>query len=217
MRMARTMAQFGRVGEMGTVCRVREGPLSVRRGRPCRMPPIAQIRGLLFDKDGTLLDFNRTWFDVVMRPSRRPLPRRHAPASWSRPVAMTGARDGSAAARWSRRERWPIRRSLASARLDAERAAQVETFERLALHPCPAQSQCPGIAGNTRNPRIGLISPGIATNDPEAGAAIGRGAGVRRAVRRGDRLRLSCSGRKSFPGPVAAVCVPEGLRPPRSR
>ena len=31
------------------------------------MPPIAQIRGLLFDKDGTLLDFNRTWFDVVMR------------------------------------------------------------------------------------------------------------------------------------------------------
>jgi phosphoglycolate phosphatase len=35
------------------------------------MPPLSNIRGILFDKDGTLVDFNRTWFGIVMALARR--------------------------------------------------------------------------------------------------------------------------------------------------
>ena len=35
------------------------------------MPPLSAIRGILFDKDGTLIDFNRTWFGIVMALARR--------------------------------------------------------------------------------------------------------------------------------------------------
>lgn len=35
------------------------------------MPPLSNIRGILFDKDGTLIDFNRTWFGIVMALARR--------------------------------------------------------------------------------------------------------------------------------------------------
>ena len=27
---------------------------------------LSRIRGILFDKDGTLVDFNRTWFGITM-------------------------------------------------------------------------------------------------------------------------------------------------------
>ena len=34
------------------------------------MPDLSAIRGILFDKDGTLIDFNRTWFGIIMRLAR---------------------------------------------------------------------------------------------------------------------------------------------------
>lgn len=38
---------------------------------PPDMPQLSKIRGILFDKDGTLIDFNRTWFGIVMALGRR--------------------------------------------------------------------------------------------------------------------------------------------------
>ena len=35
------------------------------------MPPYSHIRGILFDKDGTLIDFNRTWFGIILGLARR--------------------------------------------------------------------------------------------------------------------------------------------------
>lgn len=35
------------------------------------MPDLSHIRGILFDKDGTLIDFNRTWFGIIMTLARR--------------------------------------------------------------------------------------------------------------------------------------------------
>lgn len=46
------------------------------------MPDLSAIRGILFDKDGTLIDFNRTWFAVVMALARE-----------ARPGDEDGARD----------------------------------------------------------------------------------------------------------------------------
>lgn len=34
------------------------------------MPDPSAIRGILFDKDGTLIDFNRTWFGIIMTLAR---------------------------------------------------------------------------------------------------------------------------------------------------
>lgn len=34
------------------------------------MPSPSDIRGILFDKDGTLIDFNRTWFGIIMALAR---------------------------------------------------------------------------------------------------------------------------------------------------
>jgi phosphoglycolate phosphatase len=46
------------------------------------MPDLSAIRGILFDKDGTLIDFNQTWFGVVMALARQ-----------ARPGDESGARD----------------------------------------------------------------------------------------------------------------------------
>lgn len=35
------------------------------------MPPYSTIRGILFDKDGTLIDFNRSWFGIILGLARR--------------------------------------------------------------------------------------------------------------------------------------------------
>lgn len=46
------------------------------------MPDLSAINGILFDKDGTLIDFNQTWFGVVMALARQ-----------ARPGDENGARD----------------------------------------------------------------------------------------------------------------------------
>jgi len=35
------------------------------------MPSYSHIRGILFDKDGTLIDFNRSWFGIILGLARR--------------------------------------------------------------------------------------------------------------------------------------------------
>ena len=40
------------------------------------MPDLSAIRGILFDKDGTLIDFNQTWFGIIMTLARQARRRR---------------------------------------------------------------------------------------------------------------------------------------------
>lgn len=54
------------------------------------MEKIADIRGLLFDKDGTLIDFNQTWFSIIMTLARSAAPGDEAAA---RALAAAGGYD----------------------------------------------------------------------------------------------------------------------------
>lgn len=134
------------------------------------MPPIAQIRGLLFDKDGTLLDFNRTWFDVVMRLAQTVAPGDED----ARQLVEAGGydwntgrfRSGSVVAAGTVADLVDLWHPPGS---DADRAAQVATFERLALahvRPVPV----PGLQATLETLASGSYRLGIATNDSEAGA-----------------------------------------------
>lgn len=135
------------------------------------MPSHPPIRGLLFDKDGTLLDFNRTWFDVVMRLA---LITSDGDAEAARRLVEAGGydwstqrfRSGSVVAAGTVADLVDLWHLPGSA---AERTERVASFERVALadvQPVPV----PGLQATLAALAARSYRMGIATNDSEAGA-----------------------------------------------
>jgi phosphoglycolate phosphatase len=137
------------------------------------MPDLSAIRGILFDKDGTLIDFNRTWFGVVTALAREARP---GDENGARALVELGGydwaeqrfRSGSAVAAGTNAD---IVDLFHPELLDEDRKAKIAAFN--AFTTIEGASRAVAITGLAaaleRLSAAGLLL-GIATNDSEAGA-----------------------------------------------
>jgi phosphoglycolate phosphatase len=137
------------------------------------MPKPSDIRGILFDKDGTLIDFNRTWFGIIMTLARRAASGDEAAA---RAFAEQGGYD------------WQQQRFLGGSVVaagtvadlvdlwhpelaDPDRTAHIASYDSVAV--TEGARNAAGVEGLHQTLEI-LVERGfllgIATNDSEAGA-----------------------------------------------
>ena len=137
------------------------------------MPPLSAIRGILFDKDGTLIDFNRTWFGIVMALARRAAPDDEQAA---RSLVEQGGYDwqqqrflgGSVVAAGTIADLVDLWHPGLEAQAQSERIA---SYDRFAVEE--GARRAAGIDG--LHPTLTTLTErgfvlGIATNDSEAGA-----------------------------------------------
>ena len=186
------------------------------------MLEITDIKGVLFDKDGTLIDFNRTWFPVVSQLAQQAAA---GDASRARALVEQGGydweqlrfRSGSVVAAGTIEELVELWHPDLSA---DQRAARVSAYDRVAVAEGAARAV--GIAG--LHETLALLSDrgfilGIATNDSEAGArataaALGLGSvfaaiigydSVLRAKPHADQLHLFAAQTGLKPAQIAMV------------
>ncbi len=137
------------------------------------MPDFSAIRGVLFDKDGTLVDFNRTWFPVVMALAREA---RSGDEDEARALIERGGydwteqrfRSGSAVAAGTNADIVDLfHPELAG----EEREAKIAAFNAITTQEGARRAVAiNGLAEAIRQLSSGGMLLGIATNDSEAGA-----------------------------------------------
>ncbi|WP_137150428.1 HAD family hydrolase [Devosia sp. FKR38] len=143
------------------------------------MRDLSEIRGILFDKDGTLIDFNRTWFGVVMALARA-----------ARPGDENGARDLVALGGYD----WAAQRFRSGSAVAAgtnadivdvfypdlvgeDRTARIADFNAFTtIEGARRAVAIPGLAPALEHLSASGLLLGIATNDSEAGARATAGA-----------------------------------------
>ncbi|MEM6441502.1 MAG: HAD-IA family hydrolase [Pseudomonadota bacterium] len=179
------------------------------------------IRGILFDKDGTLLDFEATWRGFALDLLRELAPGDAALRAQLGEAAgvdaETGAfRPGSPIVAGATREVAEIWAALLPGRsadaLEAE--AERRALSAAAAPPAPATPDLPGLLDRLARPEGGAPRAlGIATHD--SGASAKAHMRLLGALDRFDFIAGYDSGHGLKPGPglVQAFCAATGLRP----
>jgi len=186
------------------------------------MVQATEIKGILFDKDGTLIDFNRTWFPVVMLLAQRAA---GDDAGLARALVERGGYD------WAEK-RFRSGSVIAAGTIEdlvdlwhpglgsAERAARVADYDSVAV----VEGSARAVAMDGLHEALAVLSGrgyvlGIATNDSEAGAratvaALGLDAAfaviigydsVVHAKPHADQLQLFAQRTGLAPGQIAMV------------
>ncbi|MEO5805410.1 HAD family hydrolase [Devosia sp.] len=137
------------------------------------MPEIAAIKGILFDKDGTLVDFNRTWFEIIMALARKAS---SGDESLARTLVQQGGYD------------WGVKRFISGSVVAAgtvedlvdlwhpalsqtERRSRIAQYDRFAVEEGSGQAApIEGLHATLQHLVDQGFVLGIATNDSEAGA-----------------------------------------------
>jgi phosphoglycolate phosphatase len=137
------------------------------------MPDLSAIRGILFDKDGTLIDFNRTWFGVVTALARDARP---GDENGARALVELGGydwteqrfRSGSAVAAGTNAD---IVDLFHPELLGEDRTAKIAAFNAFTtIEGASRAVAITGLAEALEHLSAAGLLLGIATNDSEAGA-----------------------------------------------
>lgn len=137
------------------------------------MTPYPPIRGVLFDKDGTLIDFNKTWFGIIMSLANRSAP---DDAEAARALVASGGYD------------WAAQRFVGGSVVAAgtvadlvdlwhpellaeDRTARIQSFDAVAVtQGSQSATGIHGLSDALHALKAQGLLLGIATNDSEAGA-----------------------------------------------
>lgn len=176
------------------------------------------IKGILFDKDGTLIDFNAAWIPAGMRAAERLAALAQAPQRYSELLQMAGYQPQTgllkADSLWAcgtsleLLEDWIRELGLAGGTALAEEILDFMT--EVARENTRPVTELASLFADLRSRGLKL---GVATMDLEAAAAaIMRGFGIR------EQLDFLCGcdsghGHKPEPGMVRAFCASCGLDP----